>query len=86
MFIYFVTFLNKKRLILYKPNNKTMSNEKTYIGTYKVVKFFRVSNRRKVLRRGLTLDEAKSLVKTYPDSKRSLVGFVKQFTAEKYYI
>ena len=62
-----------------------MSNEKTYIGTYKVVKFFRVSNRRKVLRRGLTLDEAKSLVKTYPDSNRSLVGFTKQFTADKYF-
>lgn len=62
-----------------------MCNEKTYIGTYKVVKFFRVSNKRQVLKRGLTLDEARSLVKTYPDSNRSLVGFAKQFTAEKYY-
>jgi len=63
-----------------------MENEKTYIGTYKVVKFFRVSNRRQVLRRGLTLEEAKRVVNSYPDSSRSLVGFTKQFTAEKYYV
>ena len=31
-----------------------MSQEKQYIGTYKVVKIFRVSAKRKVLRSGLT--------------------------------
>jgi hypothetical protein len=63
-----------------------MDNEnKTYVGSYKVVKFFRVSGKRQILRRDLTLDEAKRVVNSYPDSNRSLVGFVKQFTAEKYY-
>jgi len=45
---------------------------------YKVVKFFRVSGRREILRRGLTIDEAKRVVNNYPDSNRSLVGFEKQ--------
>ena len=36
-----------------------METNKIYTGTYKVVKFFKKSNRRQVLRRGLTLDEAK---------------------------
>jgi hypothetical protein len=62
-----------------------MNTEKEYVGPYKVVKFFRVSARRKVLERGLTLEEAKRVVNRYPDSNRSLVGFTKQFTAEKYY-
>jgi len=56
-----------------------------YIGTYKVVKLFRVSQRRQVLRRGLTRDEAKSLVNSYPNSNRSMVVFMKQFSASKYY-
>ena len=43
--------------------------------TYKVIKFFRVSGRRKILRRGLTRDEAIRVVKSYPNSNRSLVGF-----------
>jgi hypothetical protein len=59
---------------------------KTYIGTYKVVKYFRVSLRREVIARGLTREEAKRLVNSYPDSSRSLVGFDKQFTSDKYYI
>lgn len=42
---------------------------------YKVIKFFRVSGRREILRRGLTRDEAMSVVNQYPDSTRSLVGF-----------
>jgi hypothetical protein len=64
-----------------------MSNEnKTYIGTYKVVKFFKVSGRRQILRRGLSLEEAKRVVNTYPDSNRSLVGFTKQFSANKYFV
>lgn len=45
---------------------------------YKVVKFFRVSGRRQILRRGLTRDEAMRVVKQYPDSTRSLVGFEEQ--------
>jgi len=38
------------------------NNNLVYIGTYKVVKIFRVSNRRQVLKRGLTIDEAKRVV------------------------
>ena len=62
-----------------------MNNEKTYIGTYKVYKIFRKSNRREVIRRGLTRDEAKALVNSYPDSNRSMVVFDKQFYSAKYY-
>ena len=61
-------------------------DEKQYIGTYKVVKIFRVSNRRQVLRRGLTREEAKRVVNSYPDSNRSMVVFMKQFTSDKYYV
>lgn len=46
--------------------------------TYKVVKVFRVSGRREVIRKGLTINEAKRLVKSYPDSNRSMVVFTKQ--------
>jgi hypothetical protein len=45
---------------------------------YKVVKFMRVSNRRQILRRGLTRDEAIRVVNSYPDSNRSLVGFERE--------
>lgn len=63
-----------------------MSNsEKTYIGTYKVYKIFRVSRRRQILRRGLTREAAISLVNSYPSSSRSMVVFDKQFTADKYF-
>lgn len=61
-------------------------DEKQYIGTYKVVKIFRVSSRRQVLRRGLTREEAKRVVNSYPDSNKSMVVFMKQFTANKYYV
>ena len=61
------------------------TDNKIYIGTYKVVKIFRVSQRRNTLRRGLTLDEAKRVVNSYPNSNRSMVVFYKQFTADKYY-
>lgn len=60
--------------------------EKKYIGTYKVMKLFRKSYRRQVLRRGLTIDEAKRIVNSYPDSSRSMVVFTKQFSANKYFI
>jgi hypothetical protein len=45
---------------------------------YKVVKIFRVSGRRKIIERGLTIEEAKRLVNSYPDSSRSIVVFTKQ--------
>ena len=61
-------------------------DEKQYIGTYKVVKIFRISSRRQVLRRGLTREEAKRVVNSYPDSNKSMVVFMKQFTSNKYYV
>ena len=63
-----------------------MTTEKTYIGTYKVVKIFRISGRHQVIRRGLTRDEAKALVNQYPDSTRSMVVFMKQFSSDKYFV
>lgn len=59
-----------------------MSN---YIGPFKVYKIFKVSNRREIIRRNLTREEARALVNSYPDSSRSMVVFDKQFTSEKYY-
>lgn len=59
--------------------------EKEYIGPYKVVKVFRKSYRRKVLNRGLTREEAKRIVNTYPDRSTSMVVFMKQYSADKYY-
>ena len=57
----------------------------TYTGTYKVYKIFRKSNRREVIQRGLTREEAKAVVSRYPDRSGSMVVFDKQFTADKYY-
>jgi len=62
-----------------------MTTEKQYTGPYKVVKFYRVSRRRQIIQRGLTREEAIRIVNTYPDSSRSLVGFTKQFTSDKYF-
>ena len=62
------------------------NDKKTYIGTYKVVKIFRTSERRVILERGLTREEAKRVVNSYPDKNNSMVVFYKQFTAHKYYI
>lgn len=60
------------------PESAIISFTET-ITLYKVVKFFRVSGRRQILRRGLTEEEeAKRVVNSYPDSNRSLVGFEKQ--------
>jgi hypothetical protein len=58
----------------------------TYIGTYKVFKVMRKSGRREVIRKGLTRDEAISLVKSYPSSSRSMVVFDKQFSAAKWFV
>jgi len=63
-----------------------MSGEKTYIGTYKVVKIYRKSRRHVILNRGLTRDEAIRVVNTYPDSQRHMVVFDKQFWADKYFV
>ena len=63
-----------------------MSKEKKYIGTYKVVKIFRKSDRRQILERGLTLEEARRAVNSFPDSQQHMVVFYKQFTASKYFV
>ena len=60
--------------------------KKTYIGTYKVVKIFRKSQRRQVLKRGLTRDEAIRVVKSFPNSKTSMVVFFKQYWSDKYFV
>lgn len=60
------------------------TEEKIYIGPYKVIKFYR-SGRREILNRGLTKEEAQRIVKSFPDSNSTLVGFAKQFTADKYF-
>lgn len=62
-----------------------MEKEKQYIGTYKVVRIYRVSGRHEILEKGLTKEEAMRVVNRYPDSSRSMVVFAKQFTADKYY-
>lgn len=59
--------------------------EKEYVGPYKVVKQFRVSRRRQVIKRGLNIEEAKSLVKSYPSNRNHMVVFYKQFSSDKYY-
>jgi len=56
-----------------------------YIGTYKVYKVFRKSNRKQIIERGLTREQAKRVVNSFPDSNTSMVVFDKQFSAKKYY-
>lgn len=60
--------------------------KKTYIGTYKVVKIFNNSGRRKVLRRGLTREEAESMINRYKTTSKSIVVFYEQFYADKYFV
>jgi hypothetical protein len=57
-----------------------------YIGTFKVLKIFEKSKRRQVIKRGLTRDEAMSVCKSFPSSKRHMVCFTEQFRADKYYL
>ena len=45
---------------------------------YKVVKVFKVSGRREIIERGLTMEQAKRVVNSYPNSNRSMVVFTKQ--------
>jgi hypothetical protein len=61
------------------------TENKTYIGTYKVYKVYRYSRKRVIIERGLTREQAMILVQSYPDSSKSMVVFDKQFTSEKYY-
>lgn len=61
------------------------NQEQEYTGTYKVVKVFRKSQRREVMERNLTRDEAIRVVNRYPNSNTSMVVFYKQFTADKYF-
>lgn len=43
---------------------------------YKVVKIMRISGRRQIIRRNITeLETAQSIVKSYPDSTRSMVVY-----------
>ncbi len=62
-----------------------MKVEKVYIGTYKVYRVFRVSRRREILGRGLTREEAISMVNRYESKSSSMVVFDKQFSGDKYY-
>ncbi len=63
-----------------------MNNEnKIYIGTYKVVKLFRVSLKRQVLHKCLSLERAKEIVQSHPDSNRSMVVFYREFSEDKYF-
>lgn len=59
--------------------------DKVYIGPYKVFRLFKVSGKRKIIKKNLTRDEAKALTTSYPDSNTSMVCFDKQFTSSKYY-
>ena len=61
------------------------TQQKNYIGTYKVYRVFRKSRRRQIIASGVTREEAKKIVNSFPDSNTSMVVFDKQFTSEKYY-
>jgi hypothetical protein len=63
-----------------------MSERKTYIGSYKVVKIFRVSRRREVIRRNLNEEQAQQLVRSYPYNDRHMVVYFKQFYTDKYFV
>lgn len=45
---------------------------------YKVVKVFRVSRRRQIIERNLSLSEAQRKVLSFPDSTRSMVVYFRQ--------
>jgi hypothetical protein len=62
------------------------NNQKQYIGTFKVVKIFPQSGRREVIRRDIGKEQAMRIVNSYPNRSKSIVVFVKQFYADKYFI
>jgi len=43
---------------------------------YKVVKVGRISQRRKIIKRGVFESEAKTIVASYPNTNRSMVYFI----------
>ena len=45
---------------------------------YRVVRVGRISRRKAILRRGLTEREAQTIVRSYPNSNRSMVYYSKQ--------
>lgn len=45
---------------------------------YKVVKIYRGSGRRQLLRKNLKLDQAQQIVRSFPDNQTSMVVFTKQ--------
>ena len=50
----------------------------TQVEKYKVVRVYRNSDRKTLIEKNLTLDEAKRLVNSFPDSEKSMVVFYKQ--------
>ena len=62
------------------------NSNKTYVGPYKVVKVMRKSCNHITLRRGLTLEQARNLVNSYPDSNTSMVVFYKQYSGCKWFV
>jgi len=48
------------------------------VSTFKVYKVYRKSQRRKVLERGLTEEEARRVVSSYPDSNTSMVVYTRE--------
>lgn len=45
--------------------------------TYTAYRFYRNSKKRVVMKRSLTLEKVREFCSSYPDSPRSLVGFLK---------
>lgn len=53
-----------------------MTNTTQKMPRYKVVKIFRVSGRRQVIKRNISeVGEAQRIVRSYPDSSRSMVVY-----------
>jgi len=62
-----------------------MELQKIYVGTYKVYRVFKKSRKRVIIEKGLTREQAKKLVQSFPDSNTSMVVFDKQFSTDRYY-
>ena len=60
------------------------NNEKKYIGTYKVIRFYK-SGKKVLIEKGLTREQATEKTKQFNSTKTSFVGFDKQFTSSKYF-
>jgi hypothetical protein len=57
---------------------KKQNNDAGKQDFYKVIKVGRISARKTILHKWKTLEEAKRIVESYPDSNRSMVIFTKQ--------